>query len=227
MTKRRDNGARRQGGTPDMKKTTRRGAMRLLGAAICAALILPRKAFAQAGAWWMPAKMDAMTAIRTRRSVRSFTQEDVTDAQVRELLGAAMSAPSAGNEQPWQFVVIRDKATLSKVGGINRFAAYAKEAPVSILVCGDEKLDKYGGYWVEDVSAATQNILLAAHAMGLGAVWTGIYPMKDRVEAFRALVGAPGHVVPLALVVLGHARSAPEPVDRFAEDRVHAERWGG
>lgn len=198
----------------------------LLASALGQVLYTPGKVYAAAKTWWIPTpQMDAMTAIRTRRSVRSYTDQDVTEAQVKELLGAAMSAPSAGNEQPWEFVVIRDKETLGKVGGLNRFAVYAKNAPVSILVCGNLERDKYGGYWPEDVSAATQNILLAAHAMGLGAVWTGIYPMEDRIAGFRELVRAPQNVVPMALVVIGYPQSMPEPVDRFQIERVHQELW--
>jgi len=216
------NGARRKGATD------RRGALKLLSAAMGGALLLPTLAWAQAKRWWNPTPaMDAMTAIRTRRSVRSYTDEDISEAQVRELLGAAMSAPSAGNEQPWEFILIRDRKILGEVHRLNRFAAYASTAPLAILVCGNMDYDKFGGYWIEDVSAATQNILLAAHAMGLGAVWTGIYPMQDRVQGFRQLVGAPENVVPMALVVLGHAKITPEPVDRFNQGRVHTERWNG
>ncbi|MGE4552796.1 MAG: nitroreductase family protein, partial [Desulfovibrionaceae bacterium] len=112
-------------------------------------------------------------------------------------------------------------------GEINEYAKYAHLAPVCILVCGNLEYDKNGGYWIEDVSAATQNILLAAHAMGLGAVWTGIYPLEDRIKGFRALIGAPEHVAPMALVVVGHPKKTPEPEDRFRPDRVHTERWAG
>jgi len=175
---------------------------------------------------WTPTPaMDAMTAIRTRRSVRAYTDQDVTEAQVKELLGAAMSAPSACNEQPWEFVVIRDKETLNNVAGLNQFAEFAKNAPVSILVCGNLNHDKCGGYWVEDVSAATQNMLLAAHAMGLGAVWTGIYPLEDRIHGFRELIGAPQYIIPFALVVIGYPKKSPEPVDRFNAGRIHQDRW--
>jgi nitroreductase len=207
--------------------TGRRVIMKMMFASVLGAMIHPpAKAFAALRQWWTPTPaMDAMTAIRTRRSVRAYTDKDVSDAQVKELLGAAMSAPSAGNEQPWEFVVIRDTDTLAKVGGLNRFAGYAKNAPVCILVCGNLDHDKYGGYWFEDVSAATQNILLAAHAMGLGAVWTGIYPMEDRILGFRKLVGAPENIVPLALVVIGHPKNSPKPIDRFTEKKVHQERW--
>ncbi|MCG8529052.1 MAG: nitroreductase family protein [Desulfovibrionales bacterium] len=169
--------------------------------------------------------MDAMTAIHTRRSVRKFTAEDVTDEQVRTLLAAAMAAPSAGNEQPWEFVVVRDRETLGQVKKISKYAGYAAKSPVSILVCANLDYDKYDGYWIEDVSAATQNILLAAHANGLGAVWTGCYPDKERIKGFRKLFKLPSKVVPVALVVLGHPAKTPAPKNRFKEDRIHQNEW--
>lgn len=209
-----------------MTNQTRRTALKFMGSALAAAatLSIPFKAAAKAMPW-APSKMDAMTAIFTRRSIRSFTSAPVTDEQVNTLLRAGMQAPSAGNEQPWEFIVIRDKETLTQAGKINKYAGFAKAAPVSILVCGNMKHDKFGGYWIEDVSAASQNILLAAHATGLGAVWTGIYPHDDRVDAFRELVGAPEHIVPMALIVLGHPRKTKAPSNRFKADRVHTERW--
>jgi nitroreductase len=172
-----------------------------------------------------PAAMDAIRAIKTRRSVRAFTAEPVSDAQVEEILACGMQAPSACNEQPWQFVVIRDKAILEKVGGINPYAAYAKNAPVAILVAGDTSLDKCGGYWVQDCSACAQNMLLAAHALGLGAVWTGIYPLPERVEAFGKLLHMPDTVTPMALLVIGHPAETPAPQNRYRADRVHRDGW--
>lgn len=212
-----------------MKNITRRSVLKSLGiaAGVTAGIKTVGLQVAEAAEkWWKPTpNMDAMTAIRTRRSVRSFTSEDVTDAEVKEILGAAMSAPSAGNEQPWEFVVIRDKQLLGEIGKFSKYAGYAKKAPVSILVCGNLDYDKYGGFWVQDVSAATQNILLAAHAMGLGAVWTGVHPEKGRVKGFRKLLGIPSKIVPFSLVVIGHPKKQPSPVQRFKEDRVHFDGW--
>ncbi len=170
-------------------------------------------------------RMDAITAIKTRRSVRAYTKEPVSERDIQELLAAAMAAPSAGNEQPWEFVVIRDPETLARVGEINRYAAMAKNAPVAILTCANESREKYAGYGIVDVAACTQNMLLAAHALGLGAVWTGIYPQKDRIEGFRRLLGIPETVIPVALVVIGHPQSRPQPVNRFDASRVHQEKW--
>jgi nitroreductase len=169
--------------------------------------------------------MDVIAAIKTRRSIRKFQQKAVPDDLVMDLLAAAMSAPSAGNQQPWHFVVITDREILGKVPGLNPYAAMAKDAPLAILICGDLALEKFPGYWVQDCSAATQNLLLAAHGKGLGAVWTGIYPLDDRVEGFRRLCSLPGKVIPLALVVIGYPAQTLPPEDRLRADRVHRNLW--
>ncbi|MEL7641550.1 MAG: nitroreductase family protein [Solidesulfovibrio sp.] len=204
-------------------KTRLLGRRRLLGllAATAPAVLWAGRAAAQD----KPAGLDALAAIKTRRSVRAYTADPVTDAQVEEILRCGMQAPSACNQQPWQFVVVRERATLAKVGGINPYAAYAKAAPVAILVAGDLSLEKCGGYWIEDTSACAQNMLLAAHALGLGAVWTGIYPLPERVEAFRALLAMPENVTPMALLVIGHPAEQPAPQDRYRPERVHREKW--
>lgn len=204
-------------------KTRLLGRRRLLGllAATAPAVLWAGRAAAQD----KPAGLDALAAIKTRRSVRAYTADPVTDAQVEEILRCGMQAPSACNQQPWQFVVVREKATLARVGGINPYAAYAKAAPVAILVAGDLSLEKCGGYWIEDTSACAQNMLLAAHALGLGAVWTGIYPLPERVEAFRALLAMPENVTPMALLVIGHPAEQPAPQDRYRPERVHREKW--
>ena len=202
------------------RRMPRRRMLGLLAAAAPAVLLASR-----AGAQDKAAPMDAIAAIKTRRSVRTYTDAPVSDALVEEVLRCGMQAPSACNEQPWQFVVVRDTATLAKVGGINPYAAYAKNAPVAILVAGDLGLDKCGGYWIEDTSACAENMLLAAHALGLGAVWTGIYPLPERVEAFRALFGMPENVTPMALLVMGYPAEHPAPKDRFLPERIHREKW--
>ncbi len=169
--------------------------------------------------------MDVFDAIQHRRSIRKFSDLEVSEDALDRILDAAMMAPSAGNAQPWQFVVIRDRNTLEAAGAINPYAAMAKRAPVSILVCGDLSLEKFQGFWVQDCSAAIQNMLLTAHAMGLGSVWTGIYPLEDRVRGFQSLVGLPEHVVPLGLLVIGHPAENPTSERRYRADRVHRERW--
>jgi nitroreductase len=169
--------------------------------------------------------MNTLETIRNRRSVRNYKDQKIPEEIVMELLQAAMSAPSAGNEQPWQFIVIDDRKVLDSLMTANPNAKMCKEAQAAILVCGDTTKEKYPGFWVQDCSAAAQNILLAAHEKGIGSVWTGVYPIKERVEGFRKLLSLPENVIPFCLVPLGYpAKQAPQ-VDRFQKDRVHHNGW--
>ncbi|MBG0776254.1 MAG: nitroreductase family protein [Desulfovibrionaceae bacterium] len=169
--------------------------------------------------------MDALECILTRRSVRAYTPEPVTDAEIRTLLEAAMAAPSACNQQPWEFVVVRDRETLAKVGTINPHARMAAKAPLGILVCGDATLEKCPGFWVQDCAAAVENLLLAARAMGLGAVWTAVFPVEERIAGYRALFGVPERVTPMAFLVVGHPAEEQKPAERYNPQRVHRDAW--
>ena len=142
--------------------------------------------------------MDALEAIRTRRSIRKYEDKPVPEELVQSILAAAMSAPSANNTQPWHFVVITDRKLLAEVPKINPYAKMARNAPLAILVCGDVTLKQVPGYWVVDCAAAVENLLLAAHALGLGAVWTGVYPRQQRMDGLRRLLAAPVGYVLLA-----------------------------
>lgn len=171
--------------------------------------------------------MDAITAIRTRRSIRAFTDKPVSEEDLQLILQAAMQAPSAANQQPWDLVVIRNKETLARVGDINQYAAYAKNAPLAILVClnlGKEK-EATRGMGIIDVNLAAENILIAAHALGLGAVYTGIYPMKDRMKKFQELAGLPENILPIGLIIIGYPKIQPQAQDRFNKEAVHMEKW--
>ncbi|WP_147820632.1 nitroreductase family protein [Salidesulfovibrio onnuriiensis] len=169
--------------------------------------------------------MDIFEALHNRRSIRKFEDKSVSDEDLKAILEATMMAPSAGNAQPWQFVVVTDREKLEAVTKINQYAQMAPKAPVSILVCGDLSLEKYAGYWVQDCSAAIQNMLLAACGKGLGTVWTGIYPMEDRVAGFRELFKLPENVVPLGLIVLGHPAQTPKSESRYRQERIHYNEW--
>jgi nitroreductase len=169
--------------------------------------------------------METLEAIHTRRSIRKYRDQPVPDEMIRKLLAAAMSAPSARNAQPWQFVILDKGELLAEAARVNPNAHMAAHAPVAILVCGDLTLEKSPGYWPQDCAAAVQNLLLAAHALGLGAVWTGIYPRENRVEGFRRLLDLPENVIPHCLVVLGYPAEQPASKDRFRPDRVHRNHW--
>jgi nitroreductase len=169
--------------------------------------------------------MDAYKAIITRRSIRKFEDRAVPEEVVRQLLEAAMQAPSAVNKQPWYFVVIDERELLSKLPEINPNAGMAADAPCAILVCGDTELVHGPGYLPQDCSAATQNILLAAHALGLGAVWCGIYSREEREAGTRTLLRLPDSIVPFSLIVLGYPAETPRQPERYIEERVHRNGW--
>jgi nitroreductase len=169
--------------------------------------------------------MDTLQAIKTRRSIRKFLDKPVSREMVRELLEAAMFAPSAGNEQPWQFIVVEDRALLDAIPRICATASMCRQSSIAILICADSSLMKYPDFWVQDCSAAVENVLLAAHALGLGAVWAGVYPLKDRVLAFQKHFGLPEDITPFALVAVGFPAETPATPQRFREDRIHYNSW--
>ncbi len=169
--------------------------------------------------------METMQAIHTRRSIRRFAAEPLDRAVIEDILRAGMAAPSAGNQQPWRFVVIEDRALLERIPSLHPYAAMAEKAACAIMVCGDTTAEKYPGNWMLDCSAAIQNMLLALHDKGLGGVWCGLWPAMDRVESFRRLAGVPDTVVPLALVPVGVPEQAPGVQDRYDAAKVHWNRW--
>lgn len=169
--------------------------------------------------------MDAMETILSRRSIRKYAPKPIPDELVTQLLRAAMAAPSAANQQPWHFVVITNRATLDKIPTYHPYATACMEAPLAILVCLDQQLEKIEGMGTQDVSAATQNILLAARALGLGGVWLGVHPRTERQVAFRKELGLPDHVLPFALISLGYPAEEKPPADRYDAGRVHRNQW--
>ena len=170
--------------------------------------------------------MDAMDALFSRRSIRKYTPEKITEEVFREILEAAMSAPSAGNQQSWHFIIINDRKILNEVPSFHPHSLMLREATAAILVCGDLQLEKHIGYWVQDCSAATENLLLAIHAKGLGAVWLGIYPREERVAGLRKLLAIPDHVIPFSLIPVGYPAESKQPrPDRYNAQKIHHNRW--
>ncbi|MEO0109926.1 MAG: nitroreductase family protein [candidate division WOR-3 bacterium] len=169
--------------------------------------------------------MEAIECILTRRSIRKYKREPIPKEVIKELLTCAMAAPSARNEQPWHFIVITDRSLLDQIPKIHPYAQMVKEAPLAILVCGDLRLVNHEGYLVQDCSAATQNLLLAAHAQGLGAVWLGVYPREERINPFRKLFSLPENIIPVSLVAIGYPAERKEREDRYQESRVHYNFW--
>lgn len=171
----------------------------------------------------------AIENIMTRTSIRKFKDQPVEQEKVDIMLKAAMAAPTAVNLQPWHFIVITDKQTIGLLSG-----QQPTNAPLLIAVCGDtdktsmpDGKGKLPDFWVEDVSAATQNLLLAAHALGLGAVWTGAYPAMDRVADIANVLNCPQNIIPLAVVRIGYPDESPAPKDKFKEENVSYNKFGG
>jgi len=168
-----------------------------------------------------------MKEIFNRRCVRKFTEEHVSDADLEKLLRAAMQAPSAGNERPWEFVVIKDREMMNTIKDSQLYTQCINTADLLIIVCGDRDKQKFKGrdFWIQDCAAATQNLLLEAVHLGLGATWMGVYPEAERVENIKGFLGLPENVFPLCVLAVGHPDESPETVDRYLPERVHFERW--
>jgi len=165
----------------------------------------------------------AMEAIFARRSIRTYTGEPVSREVITELLEAGMAAPSSNNRKPWHFIVIRDRVTLTKLAETHPHGKMMSEAAAVIAVCGDTTISP--DFWVQDCAAATENILVAVAALGLGAVWLGCHPREERVSAIKAVLDVPGHFGILSLISIGHPGEKKEPRTQYDPKRIHNEKW--
>lgn len=169
--------------------------------------------------------MDILDAIFTRRSIRKFTGEQVSEEALKTILKAGFSAPSAHNHRPQHFVVVREKSLLESIAGFHPYAKMLPGAGCGIIVCGDSEKQKATGFLVEDCSASIQNMLLAAHGLGLGAVWCGLYPITELTESVAKLLKLPSSIIPVGLIALGHKDQEREAPDRYEDSKVHFEQW--
>lgn len=160
--------------------------------------------------------------IKRRRSIRKYTSEPVTEAEVRQLLDAAMAAPSANNRQPWHFVVVRDEEAKARLAKTHRWSGMIAGAALAIAVCGEKRRSRH---WVEDTSAATENLLLAATALDLGVVWIGIHPNSEREAYVREALGIPKEIGVLCLVAVGRPAEHKPPRQNYDETRIHYDQW--
>ena len=168
--------------------------------------------------------MDTLEAIFTRRSIRQFSNKHVDDSIVNQLLKAAMSAPSAVGKRPWHFIVIRDKNLLEQIPKVHPNARASASANLAITPCADPELG-YKDFWPFDLSAATQNILLAARTLGLGSVWCGIYPNEEREQAIKTLLNIPNNIVPFCVIPIGYSEMEQKEKDCVMLDRIHHDTW--
>lgn len=166
--------------------------------------------------------MELRDALLSRRSVRKFTDTAVDDQLIEELLIAAMSGPSACNRCPWEFFVVRDGEKLCALRDASRFTKM--NAPLAIVVCGNISRAlpvQLSAFWIQDCSAATENILLRATDLGLGAVWCGIHPQKRAEERVRSILDLKEKWIPLNIIWIGHPDESLEPRHQFDKKRVH------
>ena len=168
--------------------------------------------------------MDTIKAIKTRRSIRRFNEKVVSEIQIRQLLECAMSAPSAYNRQPWQFIVLADRKILDKIAETGHYYALGG-ASAAILVCGDFEIEDEEKFLIQGCSTAAENILIAANALGLSAVWTSIYPFDDAIDMFRDFFNLSRNILPMAVIPIGYSEEKPFEAARFDEKKVHYNKW--
>lgn len=169
------------------------------------------------------AEQAVLDNIATRTSVRDYEARPVEKEKIEKMLRAAMAAPTAMNKQPWHFVVVDQRNVLDALAGANPYAKMLKKAPLAIVVCGNtDKMIEGGGrdFWIQDASAATENLLLAAHAMGLGAVWTGAYPSEERCISISKVLSLSDNLIPLNMIVVGYPAEQPQPKQKFKEENI-------
>jgi len=167
-------------------------------------------------------KQKVLDIFYRRRSIRKFKQGvNISDEQMDIILKAAMAAPSANNRQPWYFIVVDDRDKMLEITKHHPYSNMLHTASACIVVVGDTSTD----YWVQDCSAATENMLLAIANIGLGGVWLGIYPRKERVDALREIFNIPEHMTPLCVVAVGVPDEKKERVDRFDPNRIYKNSW--
>ncbi len=171
---------------------------------------------------------ETIKIIHQRKSVRHFTDKAVTKEQLEAIVRAGMAAPTAINTQPWQFLVVTDKELKAKYAEGNRQSEMINKCSALVIICGDMNIgnERSQAFWVQDVSAATENLLLAVESLGLGAVWTGVYPIEDRVKEVKEIFALPEKIIPLCVVLVGYPEGdIDQPKDKWKPERLHWNKY--
>lgn len=176
-----------------------------------------------------PAKEVVMNNILSRKSVRAYTDRPISKTQLDTLVRAAMAAPTGKDMRPWKFVIVDDKSVIDELAkGLPR-AKMLAGAQAAIVVCGDMSITDDKGEpsknWMLDCSAATENLLLMAESMGIGAVWTGVYPYEDRTKTVKEILNLPEEIKPLCVIPMGYPKGNPQPKDKYNKENVHYNKW--
>lgn len=166
-----------------------------------------------------------MKTIYERRSIRKYTDESVSDDEILKIVKAGMNAPSAGNEQPWHFILVNDRTLMNRIQKVHPHSAMLAEAKWAVIICCDTVLEKHEGFWIQDCSAAVENMLLEITDMGLGSVWLGVYPRQERIDGIRNIFGLPGNIIPFAVLPVGHPGESKPANDKLDKTRIHLNKW--
>lgn len=169
--------------------------------------------------------METLKAILTRRSIRKYSKKNIPEEYYEILLKAAMHAPTARNRQPWHFIIISDRKILHALSEVNSSWTMLDQAANAIVVCGDRNLEDVESFIIQDCAAATQNMLLAAHELGLGSVWLGVHPRGDRLQPLIKLLHIPDHILPVSMISVGKPDEYREQPERYNIERIHQDKW--
>lgn len=169
--------------------------------------------------------METLKAILTRRSIRKYSEKNIPEEYYEVMLKAAMHAPSGRNRQPWHFILVTNREILKNLAAVSPSWKMLEEAASAIVVCGDLNLEDSKSFILQDCAAATQNILLSAHELGLGSVWLGVHPLEERLNPIIELLHIPDHVIPVSMVSVGNPNESREQPDRYDLERIHQDWW--
>ncbi|MGI6428000.1 MAG: nitroreductase family protein [Natronincolaceae bacterium] len=169
--------------------------------------------------------MDVLEAINSRRSIRKFTGKPIDEQDLKNIIKAGFQAPSAHGLEPREFVVVRNAKIIEKIVQFHGHAKMLPQAGCGIVVCGDKTKQDVFGFLISDCSASVQNMLLAVHGLGLGAVWCGIYPREHLIEGMADVLNLPEHIIPVGMVVVGIKDEEKSAIDRYNEGKIHYDRW--
>jgi nitroreductase len=170
-------------------------------------------------------KMESLEALKTRRSIRKYKKRKIPDDVIKEIITCAMFSPSAFDYQPWHFLVVDKKDIFENILKAVTHAEMIKEASHAVIICGDKKLEENEGLLIQDISAATENLLLAAHSLDLGAVWVGIYPFEEIGKGIVDSFNLPENILPVSMAVLGYPDEIPAQPERYKKERIHLNKW--
>jgi len=169
--------------------------------------------------------METLKAILTRRSIRKYSEKNIPEEYYEVILRAAMHAPSGRNRQPWHFILVTDRNKLKMLSEVNTSWRMLDDAACAIVVCGDRNLEESDSFIIQDCSAATQNMLLAAHELGLGSVWLGVHPREERLKPLIEILQIPDHILPVTMISVGKPDELREQPDRYNIQRIHQDKW--